>query len=362
MLGNWQLANQGADNLVRRSRSPNVTSITKNMATYHVKVKYWEERFSTFLIKDISFAKLMQAIKQNCSPLAHLPASNIRVRYRDEDGDIINLSEDPDDFAFGKMLRSAKEVKDRDYGKIFLQASEVDLPLPRKLRRMDAEMPSSSASNEFKSLQPKHLSFTPTPGAHLATTAAPKNAEKSPLDCQRQEMEENLKVLKVQVTSAKEELEKLNSESRHFQSLSCIRARLCNNCHCRGHTKVKCSKPPCTDISVCKIIEKHPEHKTKISQLQREIRFLENKAQEEETHLKSFTAARERAKSSFFFVTRPRLKAQNQVKYANRSRLDRDLIILQRALKKVPDWCEDEDWRLPMIIDQYENSNVNIYL
>jgi len=172
-------------------------------------------------------------------------------------------------------------------------------------------------------------------------------------------MEENLKVLKVQVASAKEELEKLNSESRHFQSLIDIRARLCNNCHCSGHTKVKCSKLPCADISVCKIIEKHPKHKTKISQLQHEIRSLENKAQEEETHLKSFTAARERAKSSFFFVVRPRLKAQNQVTYVNRSWLDRDLIILQRALKKVPHWCEDEDWRL---IDQYENSNVNIYL
>ena len=119
------------------------------MATYQVKVKYGE-RFSTFLIKDISFGKLMQAIKQNCTPLAHLPASNICVRYRDEDGDMINLSEDPDDFAFGEMLRSAKEVKDWDYGKIFLQASEVDSPLPRKLRRMDVEMPSSSASNEFK--------------------------------------------------------------------------------------------------------------------------------------------------------------------------------------------------------------------
>ena len=56
------------------------------------------------------------------------------------------------------------------------------------------------------------------------------------------------------------------------------------------------------------------------------------------------------------------VKAQNQVKYANKSRLDRDLMILQRALKKVPYWCEDEDWKLPMIIEQYENSNVNIYL
>ena len=106
-------------------------SITKSMATCQVKVKYWEERFSTFLIKDISFAKLMKVIKQNCSPLAHLLASNIRVRYGDENSDMINLLEDPDDFAFGKMLRGAKEVKDQDYGKIFLQASKVDSPLPR---------------------------------------------------------------------------------------------------------------------------------------------------------------------------------------------------------------------------------------
>ena len=69
---------------------------------------------------------------------------------------------------------------DRDYGKSFLQASEVDSPLPRKVRRMDVVMLSSSASNEFESLQPKQLSFTPTPGAHLATTTAPKKCgEKS---------------------------------------------------------------------------------------------------------------------------------------------------------------------------------------
>ena len=64
----------------------------------------------------------------------------------------------------------------------------------------------------------------------------------------------------------------------------------------------------------------------------------------------------------FFYVMRPRLKKQNQVKYSNRSRLDRDLIILQRAIKKVPDRSEDEDWRLSLIIEQFENSNVNIYL
>jgi len=259
------------------------------------------------LIKDILFDKLLQEIKQNCSPLAHLPASSIRVWYRDVDGDIINPLEDPSSFAFGEMLRSAKEVKDREYKKIFLQASEIDSPLPRKMRRTELETLISSASVDHESpfLQPKHLSFTPTPGTHPAATTAPKRAEKSLLDCQRQGMQENLQVLKVQIASAKQDLDKLNSASRHFQSLSDIGARLYNNCHCCRHTKATCSKSPCMSISVCKV--KHPAHKIKITQLQREIliRSLENKAQEEETHLKSFTAACERAKSSFFYVTRP---------------------------------------------------------
>jgi len=56
-----QLVNQRADNLVRQNRSPNVTSITKSMATCKVKVKYGEERFSTLLIKDISFANVKES-------------------------------------------------------------------------------------------------------------------------------------------------------------------------------------------------------------------------------------------------------------------------------------------------------------
>jgi len=136
--------------------------------------------------------------------------------------------------------------------------------------------------NKSPCLQPKHLFFTPAPGTHPTAATAPKHTEKSPLDCQRQEMEENLQVLKVQIACAKQELDKLNSTLRHFQSLSDIRARLCNKCHCCGHTKATCSKSPCTGISLCKAREKHPEHKTKITQLQHEIRSLENKAQEEE--------------------------------------------------------------------------------
>ena len=179
-------------------------------------MKYGEEGFCTFLIKDITFAKLMQEIKRNCSPLVHLSASNIHVRYRDEDGDMFNLWDDSSGFSFGEMLRSAKAVEERDYTKIFLQASEIDSPPPSKIRRTDLGMPSSEADNE--SLQPKHLSFTPEAARPAATTD--NRAEKSPLDFQQQEIKENVQILKVQVANVKEELEKLNCESRHFQSLS----------------------------------------------------------------------------------------------------------------------------------------------
>ena len=93
------MANHSAENLVTRSRkvlsAKNSISVN-SMDTSQVKVKYGEKRFCTFLIKDFTFAKKVQEIKKNCSP-----ASNITQRYlhyRDEDVDMINLSEDPSGF------------------------------------------------------------------------------------------------------------------------------------------------------------------------------------------------------------------------------------------------------------------------
>ena len=60
-------------------------------------------------------------------------------------------------------------------------------------------------------------------------------------------------------------------------------------------------------------------------------------------------------------MMRPRLKAQNLLKYGTgkQMQLDRDLLILQRALNnKVPDWPESQDWKLPLIIDQFQNSQL----
>ena len=71
----------------------------------------------------------------------------------------------------------------------------------------------------------------------------------------------------------------------------------------------------------------------KVNELQREIESLESQAAEEEENIKRLASAQERGKTSFFAVMRPRLKAQNLLKYGTgkRIQLDRDLLILQRA-------------------------------
>ena len=99
----------------------------------------------------------------------------------------------------------------------------------------------------------------------------------------------------------------------------------------------------------------------KVNELQREVKSLESQAAEEEENIKRLASVRERAKTSFFAVMRPRLKAQDLLKYGTgkRIQLDRDLLILQRALNnKVPDWPEGQDWKLPLIIDQFQNSQL----
>ena len=146
-------------------------------------------------------------------------------------------------------------------------------------------------------------------------------------------------------------------------TLVSLRGRVCNNCHATGHTKIACRNPPCSNIDSCKIKDKHHEHKMKVNKLQREIKSLENQAAEEEANIKTLASAGERAKkTSFFGLMRPRLKAQNLLKYGSGKRihLDRDLLILQRALNnKVPDWGESDDWKHPLIIDQFQNSQLH---
>ena len=64
----------------------------------------------------------------------------------------------------------------------------------------------------------------------------------------------------------------------------------------------------------------------------------------------------------FFIPTNERSLAsrkQNRDKYLERSALDRDLMILQRALKNEVSLDESNDWRLLNVIEEYKHGIVD---
>ena len=122
-----------------------------------MKVEYVGKRFATFLLENVSYDGLVSSIRKNCSSLAHLDADEIRLRYRDEDGNMVNVC--PADFlAFSEMRRTAKEVKDCDYKKIFFQTNEIDTPCPH-MKRVDFGVENPSIGDELSCLEHKQLSL-----------------------------------------------------------------------------------------------------------------------------------------------------------------------------------------------------------
>ena len=179
-------------NLLIAPRVSKSTHPRKFLACIQIQYVVWKT-----VILDQSFS----SIKKNCSSLAHLDADKIRLRYRDEDGDMVNVCQ-ADLFALSEMLRTAKEVKDRDYKKIFIQANEIDSPCPHKMKRVDFGAENPSTGDELSCLEPKQLSFyAPTfPSASFTGRASPISAQNdqqgcSPLDSKQQEMKYSLACL-----------------------------------------------------------------------------------------------------------------------------------------------------------------------
>ena len=92
----------------------------------------------------------------------------------------------------------------------------------------------------------------------------------------------------------------------------------------------KCVSPPCPSHDACGLRDKHPELKLKISELQKEIKRLQQEHCDAESKLKTFCESRVKASTSFFAVMRPRLKVRNLIKYSDRVFLDRYLLILKK--------------------------------
>lgn len=179
-------------------------------------------------------------------------------------------------------------------------------------------------------------------------TAAPQEQASSPLDRRRHELEENVSLLEVQISSAEEYLAKLRQENDSLETVT--RGRICSRCHLAGHNKNSCRGMPCDSHRKCRLKDKHPELSKTISDTQKNLKLLRKNKESAKNTLEQFVMQIQRSRGNFFSIMRPRLKALNPIKYINRQELDKDLLYLRRALEnKVPP--ESEDWRLLQILE-----------
>ena len=57
---------------------------------FQVKVEYGKKRFETFLLENVSYNGLV-SLKKYCSSSAQIDADKIRLRFRDEDCEMVNV-------------------------------------------------------------------------------------------------------------------------------------------------------------------------------------------------------------------------------------------------------------------------------
>ena len=106
-------------------------------------------------------------------------------------------------------------------------------------------------------------------------------------DRETTEIKENSLVLQVQNTSSSGELQKLKAQ-QEFTTSASFRGWISNWRHQNGHTKTTCKQRPCKNIFNCKIQEKNPRLKNKISFLQTELKDLQKQEEKQKSELKAF--------------------------------------------------------------------------
>ena len=181
------------------------------------------------------------------------------------------------------------------------------------------------------------------------------------LNRREEDLKEDNGLPAAQIQSANDLSEMKTRAYENYGSSSSERQKLCSVCHLSGHQKNKCKNTACKGVEFCRNRDKHPELRAEIQDLKKVVKELEKKQEKAKSDFDVFKAARERAASSFFGVMRPRLKRQNHIKYVDRSALDKELMILKKALgNKIP-LSEASDWELPYIVERCKRANVDIF-
>ena len=87
----------------------------------------------------------------------------------------------------------------------------------------------------------------------------------------------DIKLLNVQIESAKHEIAKKKKELDHFPAIHTRRGKERTVCHQRGCNNAKCMNRTCSNITVCKLKDKHLELQNDICSLQKDLKELKQK-------------------------------------------------------------------------------------
>ena len=95
-----------------------------------------------------------------------------------------------------------------------------------------------------------NFGFESSPGASATTSNQSAEASQSPLDRRAAELSENLKLLEVQVKSAKSHLQGKQKALEDLPNVYDRRGKVCAVCHTSGQNRANCKKSSCNDALV----------------------------------------------------------------------------------------------------------------
>ena len=179
-----------------------------------VKVRYSDCKFASFFMErdEISFVSLVEKIKENCISLSHLEATSMRMKYKDEDDDLVNLR--PDSAVVKEMLRCSRDVQGQEFRKVFLYAAELDSP---------AVVSKRFERNQRCQTEPGASCLPPRQLLEAASPQSAQPRQQTPLDKLKFDLAENVQIKRVLVQSAEEELSRLTGEQNDLQQLSALK-------------------------------------------------------------------------------------------------------------------------------------------
>ena len=176
---------------------------------FQMKVEYGKDKFVKFyveadvvdgIVANYSFSSLVEDIRRTCGSSRHHTSSTLRVRYKDGDGDFVNLNEDDTD-NLQEMFVRASSVDEGLYRKIILRVSELDSPVVQPLglaRKRKIQEISYSGRDTERKLDP--LSLESSFACSATSSVKPK---RSPLDHVETELAENVQLKKILLSSAR---------------------------------------------------------------------------------------------------------------------------------------------------------------